>query len=180
MRDDRDELQMPLMPSRKDHQGVGGGGGGGGSGSGGGGGTKASVVVTVLPTDGPSAYAPTSSLRLIREPSSSSQSQPPRRPSSTCSSSGADGRTSANRKKSSANGGFAIKSPSKSVRSSETGKTSAQVRSRQTGFRCYTAQIARVCTCMFCPPSRLENTTYRDSYVEDDVCAYRNIVKNKT
>lgn len=129
MRDDRDELQMPLMPSRKDHQG------GSGSGGGGGGGTKASVVVTVLPTDGPSAYAPTSSLRLIREPvtssSSSSQPQPQRRPSSTCSSSGAaDGRTSVNRKKSSANGGFAIKSPSKSVRSSETGKTSAQVRLR--------------------------------------------------
>jgi len=72
--------------------------------------------VTVVPRDG-FAYGASSSLRLVKQPS---------RPPSSCSS--ADGRTSNDRKKSSANGGFAIKSPSKSAHSSVSGKTSAQVR----------------------------------------------------
>lgn len=70
----------------------------------------ASVVVTM---DG-SGYGTSSSIRIIREPSSSSQ--PPPAPSSTGS-----------KKASSANGGFAIKSPSRSAHSSASAKTSAQV-----------------------------------------------------
>ncbi|KAL4149518.1 hypothetical protein QTP88_003451 [Uroleucon formosanum] len=103
MGDDRDELEMPLMPRRDD------------GGDSGGGGRRASVVVTMVPRDG-SAYGAASSLRLVKQPS---------RPPSSCSS--ADGRTSIDRKKSSANGGLAIKSPSKSAHSSASGKTSAQV-----------------------------------------------------
>lgn len=80
------------------------------------GGGKASVVVTMVPRDG-CAYAAASSLRLIREPSL--QARPPSL--AACPS------TDGQRKKSSANGGFAIKSPSKSAHSSVSGKTSAQV-----------------------------------------------------
>jgi len=109
MGDDRDDLEMPLMPRRDD--------------GGGGGGRKASVVVTVVPRDG-FAYGASSSLRLVKQPS---------RPPSSCSS--ADGRTSNDRKKSSANGGFAIKSPSKSAHSSVSGKTSAQVRGSSWSLR---------------------------------------------
>jgi len=84
---------------------------------------RASVVVTMVPRDG-SAYGAASSLRLVKQPS---------RPPSSCSS--ADGRTSTDRKKSSANGGLAIKSPSKSAHSSVSGKTSAQVRGTSRGVR---------------------------------------------
>lgn len=112
MGDDRDELEMPLMPRRDD------------GGDSGGGGRRASVVVTMVPRDG-SAYGAASSLRLVKQPS---------RPPSSCSS--ADGRTSIDRKKSSANGGLAIKSPSKSAHSSASGKTSAQVRGSSRGVRC--------------------------------------------
>ncbi|VVC40672.1 Hypothetical protein CINCED_3A013021 [Cinara cedri] len=72
-------------------------------------GGRASVVVTV---DG-SGYGTSSSVRIIREPSLTSP-QPP--PSSTGS-----------KKTGSANGGFAIKSPSRSAHSSASAKTSAQV-----------------------------------------------------
>jgi len=113
MGDDRDELEMPLMPRRDDGGDIGGGGG-----------RRASVVVMMVPRDG-SAYGAASSLRLVKQPS-----QPP----SSCSS--ADGRTSTDRKKSSANGGLAIKSPSKSAHSSVSGKTSAQVRGPSRGVRC--------------------------------------------
>jgi len=112
MGDDRDELEMPLMPRRGDD--------GGGS-AGGGDGRRASVVVTMVPRDG-SAYGAATSLRLVKQPS---------RPPSSCSS--ADGRTPTDRKKSSANGGLAIKSPSKSAHSSVSGKTSAQVREAPAG-----------------------------------------------
>lgn len=108
--DDRDELEKPLMPRPRND-----------------GGGKASVMVTMVPRDG-CAYAAASSLRLIREPSL--QARPPSL--AACSSS--DGRLD-QRKKSSANGGFAIKSPSKSTHSSVSGKTSAQVWSENgTGF----------------------------------------------
>lgn len=93
----------------------------GDDGGGGGDGRRASVVVTMVPRDG-SAYGAATSLRLVKQPS---------RPPSSCSS--ADGRTSTDRKKSSANGGLAIKSPSKSAHSSVSGKTSAQVRGSSRG-----------------------------------------------
>lgn len=132
MSDDRDELEMPLMPLMSPSplasypQNNGG---------------KASVVVTVAPRDGSlSAYAATSSLqRPIKDMTSQhhhqqyqhqQQQQHSHPPSSVGSSSDRDGRTAADRKKSSANGGFAIKSPSKSAHSSVSGKTSAQVRCR--------------------------------------------------
>lgn len=105
MGDDRDELEMPLMPRHRDD------------------GSKASVVVTMVPRDG-STYSAASSLRQVK--------LQPSRPPSSCSL--ADGRPPTDRKKSSANGGFAIKSPSNSAHSSvQSGKTSAQVRCGSTG-----------------------------------------------
>lgn len=121
MDDDPDELEMPLMPrspallASYAHNNGG----------------KASVMVTMVPPS--SAYgAPTSSLRrpiqdmtLQYHHHHHRQQQPP--PSSAGASGDRDGRIAVNRNKSSANGGFAIKSPSNSGHSSASSKTSAQV-----------------------------------------------------
>lgn len=80
---------------------------------------KASVVVTMVHRDGGSGYAATSSLRPVGEPSPSLSSSSSSSSSKTKAKAKAKTADRTLREKSSANGGFAIKSPSKSGASAQ-------------------------------------------------------------